>query len=142
MREISHNYEGRSSLYFRHFNFKKKLEVFGLFIRTGTWSQAKVTRLRTGSSNPAQCQSRGPCVLCGNSTDKEEPRRISALLLQSQEWGSGLPWESAGLMYKPKMAAQLSPGMVTQAWTPGTQQNHQVQGHPQSHGKSKATRAA
>lgn len=39
--ETNHDCKGRSSLCFRYFNFKMKHEVFGLFIGTGTWSQAK-----------------------------------------------------------------------------------------------------
>lgn len=39
--ETNHDCKGRSSLRFRYFNFKMNHEVFGLFIGTGTWSQAK-----------------------------------------------------------------------------------------------------
>lgn len=80
--ETNHDCKGRSSLRFGYFNFKMKHEVFGLFIRTGTWSQAKgqlVLIQRTG-------------VHLETRTDEGRgrgggPWRLSILLLHSREWG-------------------------------------------------------
>lgn len=60
--KTNQDYKGQPSLSLGHFHFKTKHELFGLFIRTGTWSQAKVKSLRICPSDPTQCQGCGTCV--------------------------------------------------------------------------------
>lgn len=108
--ETNHDCKGRSSLRFGYFNFKMKHEVFGLFIRTGTWSQAKgqlVLIQRTG-------------VHLETRTDEGRgrgggPWRLSILLLHSREAAQPVQCSSRG-------GCPAPPGKVC---NPDTQQDGQ-----------------
>lgn len=114
--ETNHDYKGRSSLRFGYFNFKMKHEVFGLFIGTGTWSQAKgqlvliqhtCVRLETctdeGRGDPG-----GSLFSCCTQGSGE----AAQLVQSSSRGGCPAPWGRSVILTLSRMVRTPRPSLI------------------------------